>query len=204
MIMKNRQFDSRVLCYWGIVHSFIDLWAWDQIRTCWKGGRSVHGPVGYDQESFTLMWRWYQLLSGSIPNGRLSWVSRRLFWKLFKLSTYFQLGQISICILPCVFFPSSSGYSLKCHPMGLGLMILCLTREAGFLIHKLVVMHLTVLAAPNARLCKATSQCRMTPRPTSSVNMAPASTSSHRWGLQRPRRSGQFFSFPLFTYRYRN
>ena len=28
--------------------------------------------------SFTLVWRWHQLLSGSLPNGRLSQVPRRL------------------------------------------------------------------------------------------------------------------------------
>ena len=35
-------------------------------------------PWGYDQESFTGVWRWHQLLSGSLPNGRLSRVSHRL------------------------------------------------------------------------------------------------------------------------------
>ena len=32
---------------------------------------------GLRQESFTLACRWYQLLSGSLLNGSLSWVSRR-------------------------------------------------------------------------------------------------------------------------------
>ena len=37
-----------------------------------------------------LMWRWHQLISGSLPNGRLSRVSRRLYarLKLFTLLSY--------------------------------------------------------------------------------------------------------------------
>ena len=31
-------------------------------------------------------WRWHQLLSGSIPNGHLSRVSRRLGWELFHFA----------------------------------------------------------------------------------------------------------------------
>ena len=32
--------------------------------------RSVHGSMGYDQESFTQVWWWRQLLFGSLPNRR--------------------------------------------------------------------------------------------------------------------------------------
>ena len=32
---------------------------------------------GLRQKSLTLVWRWHQLLSGSLPNGRLTPVSRR-------------------------------------------------------------------------------------------------------------------------------
>ena len=38
----------------------------------------VHGAMGCGQKSFTLVWRWQQLLSGSQPNGCLSQVSCQL------------------------------------------------------------------------------------------------------------------------------
>ena len=41
--------------------------------------------TGRDQESFTLVWWWHQLLSGSLANGRLSRVSLRLGRELFTL-----------------------------------------------------------------------------------------------------------------------
>ena len=39
---------------------------------------SLHGSMGYDQESFTGVWRWHQHLFDSLSIGRLSRVSRRL------------------------------------------------------------------------------------------------------------------------------
>ena len=50
----------------------------------WVWCRSVLGSMGCNQESFTLVWR----DTGSLPNGRLSQVTRRLGWKLFTLSSY--------------------------------------------------------------------------------------------------------------------
>ena len=38
----------------------------------------VHGAMGCDQGSFTLVWQRHQLLSGSLPNGRMSRVSLQL------------------------------------------------------------------------------------------------------------------------------
>ena len=40
--------------------------------------RSVHGSMGCDQESFSLVWLWHQPLFGSLPNGHLSQVSCQL------------------------------------------------------------------------------------------------------------------------------
>ena len=49
-----------------------------------------HGAMSCDQKCFTLMWRGYQLLTGSLSNGRLLRFSRRLQAKLemFSLPSY--------------------------------------------------------------------------------------------------------------------
>ena len=59
---------------WCHLHASVKL-SWPQpmdiggtIRVCC---RSVHGFMCCDQESFTLVWRQHQLLSGSLHNGRL-------------------------------------------------------------------------------------------------------------------------------------
>ena len=46
--------------------------------------------MGCNQKSFTILvvWRWRQPMSGSLPNGRLSRVSRRLDQELFSLPSY--------------------------------------------------------------------------------------------------------------------
>ena len=51
-------------------------------RTEWQHTRMLPlmslEPWAANQKSFKLVWRWHQLLSGFLPNGRLSRVSRRL------------------------------------------------------------------------------------------------------------------------------
>ena len=46
--------------------------------------------MGCDYKSFVILvvWRWHQLLSGTLPNGRLSRVSRRIGRELFTLPSY--------------------------------------------------------------------------------------------------------------------
>ena len=75
---------DRSWCHW---HISVKLF-WSQLMAARTPGAAyecaatnVHAAVhsmGCDQESFTLVWRWHQLLSGSLPNGRVSRVSRRL------------------------------------------------------------------------------------------------------------------------------
>ena len=78
--------------------SVIQFWNWMPVRCSyiipmmWKfifyffrkalwylnAAADVHGAMGCDQKSFTVVRRRHQLLSGSLPNGRLSRFSRRL------------------------------------------------------------------------------------------------------------------------------
>ena len=68
---------------WCHLHTSMKL-SWSQPMASWIGGcirvccRPVQGSIGCDQESFTIVWRWHQLLFGPLPNGRLSLVSSRL------------------------------------------------------------------------------------------------------------------------------
>ena len=50
----------------------------------------AHGAIGCVQKNFIMLtvWRWHQLLFGSLPYVRLSRVSRRLGWELFTLPSY--------------------------------------------------------------------------------------------------------------------
>ena len=52
----------------------------------------VHGAMGCDQKSFTLVRRWHQFLSGSLPNGCLYQVSHRLGRELFTLPSYIYIA----------------------------------------------------------------------------------------------------------------
>ena len=65
---------------WCHRHTSVKLF-WSQPMAPWTSAAAyanIHGVMGCDQKSFTLVWLWHQLLSGSLPNGNLSWVSCRL------------------------------------------------------------------------------------------------------------------------------
>ena len=71
----------------------------------------VHGAMGYDEESFIIVWWWHQLLSRSLPNGRLS---RVLSWLQPRPRT-FHLALV-LWLALCQYMPSSSMY-FTCFPM---------------------------------------------------------------------------------------
>ena len=113
--------------------SFAGVWRWHQLlsgslpHNClsqvshqlWVRPRNfhlarilpAHGSMGCDKKNFIILivWRWHQLLSGSLPNGRLSRVSRTLGQKLFRPPLYV-LGFLSFKILKAflllIFCPS--------------------------------------------------------------------------------------------------
>ena len=88
----------------------------------------VHGAMSCDQESFIILvvWQWHQLLSRSLPNGCLSWVSRRLGRELFTLPlyAYFLLIDKELCksqniaikfpfaLLVCLYCSSGNFFSM--------------------------------------------------------------------------------------------
>ena len=65
--------------------------------------------MGCDQESFIILilWGWHQLLSGSLPNGCMSWVSHRLGQEFFTLPLYTEL-KFFICYQMLKFLISSN------------------------------------------------------------------------------------------------
>ena len=70
--------------------------------------RSFQGSMGCDQESLTRVWRWHQLLFGSLPNGRLSWVSRRLGWEMFPFPSYVYM--FMVCVVSFNYKPKRKQY----------------------------------------------------------------------------------------------
>ena len=58
-----------------------------ELSTCLYASTDAHGVMGCDEESFIILivWQWHQLLSGSLPNGRLSQVS---CWLLVRPRTF--------------------------------------------------------------------------------------------------------------------
>ena len=67
----------------GVRHSSVKHF-WSQLKAPWTSATPWECAAAQSmepwvaKESFTLLWRWYQFLSGSLPNGRPSRVSRRL------------------------------------------------------------------------------------------------------------------------------
>ena len=63
--------------------------AWE-LFTLPYAAANVYGAMGCDQKNFIILvvWRWHQLLSKSLPNCCLSWVSCRLGQELFTLPLY--------------------------------------------------------------------------------------------------------------------
>ena len=89
--IRDKQAPDRSWCH--LYHMYIcgSMWLWY---------RSVHGSMGCDQVCFTLVWKWQELLSDSLPNGRLS---LRLGRELFTLPSCYKK----------VLVPRSCGFVLQ-------------------------------------------------------------------------------------------
>ena len=83
--------------------------------------------MGWDQIRFSLVWRWHQLLSGSLPNGRISRVSQwlRLGWELFIIYIIFFLFiYIYLFVYLWVDLLESILAALKCLPTSVSVTLI--------------------------------------------------------------------------------
>ena len=109
----------------------------------------AHTVMGCHQKSFIILvvWRWHQLLSRSLPNSRLSQVSRRLGRELFTLPSYLLIKSSRIRFLTLMgiipYYARAGYFSVLCPCSVLGclgkeMILYCTDHRSGEALHALV------------------------------------------------------------------